>query len=51
MNLLNRPDYVCFNGCGYVAIEDMVYDEEHDSLACPNCKGITWYIELKGDFK
>ena len=40
-----RPDYVCFNGCGYIMIEDMVNDEERNCLRCPNCNGDAWYIE------
>jgi hypothetical protein len=40
-----KPDYVCYNGCGYIAIEDMKYNENSGCLTCPNCNGESWYIE------
>ena len=42
-----KPDYVCGNGCGYIMIEDMDYDEEEKCLGCPCCTGTLWYIEKK----
>ncbi len=42
-----RPDYVCYNGCGYIMIEDMEQREGQGYLKCPNCKGTAWYIKQK----